>query len=136
MTHFAEDIQFFIILAGGGSLTALATSRVKYGKDWYDPWLIMTEVVGSLSVVGVAINEWSALYTWWFEAPIVASSLILSFVGWGFTALLRRSKAQPSYVDLGLDTSEMSNTKRKVFSWPLALWGALNVTALLYSLAR
>jgi hypothetical protein len=136
MTDFAEDIQFFIILAGGGSLTALAVCRVKYGKDWYDPWLTITKVLGLLGLVVVAINEWRALYTWWSEGPILVSVLLLSFAGWGFTAFLRRSKAQPSYVDLGLGNNEMSNTKRKFFSRPLALWGAINLCVLLYSVVR
>lgn len=57
MTHFAEDVQFFLILAGGGSLTALSISRVKYSKDWFSPWFTMTKVTSFLAFVVIAVNE-------------------------------------------------------------------------------
>jgi len=137
MTHFAEDVQFFLILAGGGSLTALSISRVKYSKDWFSPWFTMTKVTSFLALVVIAVNEREAIHHWWYGAPILVSGLILSILGFGLIIWLRRRGMQRSYIDLGLGGNEGApKGKRRLLSWPFAFWGIVNLVVLLYSLVR
>jgi hypothetical protein len=57
IVHLTEDAQIFFSVAGGMAITAFAVSRSKYGKDWFDPWFIITKVVCVLALGLVAENE-------------------------------------------------------------------------------
>jgi hypothetical protein len=53
--HLASDIQFFVVLACGGSAATFAVTRVRYGKDWFDPWLTVTKALCILALITIAI---------------------------------------------------------------------------------
>jgi hypothetical protein len=136
MTHFSEDGQFLLALAGAGSLIALGISRVKYSKDWLGPWLTVTTGLSFLALVVIAVNEREAIYDWWRNAPIVASAFLASSAALALRVWLRWKQSHSSLVNLALDESEMPKDKGKVGSWPLVSWGLINLSVFLYSIMR
>lgn len=119
MTHLTEDLEFFLILAGGGSVTALAISRAKYGDDWYDAWIWMTKVFVLVGLAADTVNESRALHRWWAADPILASGLMLSLIGWGLEVLRRLKSTHPRYVDLELTRLRSQTAPENVLTWPL-----------------
>ena len=103
MTHLTDALQILLVLGVGGSVTALAISRVRYGDDWLDPWLIMTKAFGCLALVVIAVGDHEAIQGWWQNAPVPPSAFLVSSIGLALTLALRRTQRQVSIVDLPAD---------------------------------
>lgn len=137
IAHASEDVEILVLLVGGGSLTALGISRVRYGSDWLDPWLIATKALFATALFIIAVFEHTAIRCWWQGSPIVTSTFLASSAALGATAWLRTRRAQPSLVDLNLaESNAQQPSAARIYSWPLAIWGAVNLFLLLYSLLR
>jgi hypothetical protein len=135
VTHFTDDLQLLLVLGVGGSVTALAISRVRYGDDWLDPWLLMTKAFGCLALLVIAVGEHEAIQGWWQNAPVSASASLVSSIGLVLTAAIRWKQRQPSIADLLADGNNTAE-KMKLWSWPFVLWGAATLSAFLYSVVR
>jgi hypothetical protein len=134
VTHFTDDLQILLVLGVGGSVTALAISRVRYGDDWLDPWLILTKAFGCLALLVIAVGEHEAIRGWWQNAPVSASAFLISSIGLVLTVAIRWKQRQPSIADLLADGNTAEKTK--LWSWTFVLWGAATLSAFLYSVGR
>jgi hypothetical protein len=134
MIHLIEDIQFCLVLAGGGSLTALAISRVKYGNDWVDPWFAMTKAVSALALAVVVFNERAMIYAWWAAAPFLVSMSLGSTFAWGVAQWALRRKTEDKVLSLELRGDLKESTNRGIYSRMLFYWGMASLFLLLFSI--
>lgn len=131
MKYLRDDIQIFLVLAVGGSLMALAACRLKYGRDWLDPWLMLTKFVTAFGVAIVALGEHAMIYAWWAAAPLLVSVSVLSVSAWLMTWWILRRKAQDAVLDLQFTNHAMGHDKSSRF---LFYWGIVSLVLLLASL--
>lgn len=133
MTHLKDDISILLILGGGGSFTTLAMCRVKYGVDWFEPWLILTKCFSALALAVIAFGEHRVVYTWWAAAPFLVSSSVTSLGAWLITGYILRRKSQDEFLDLGLSGSETGAANRQTSSRWMFYWGGATLVLLLAS---
>jgi hypothetical protein len=134
MSHLIDDIQICLVLAGGGSLTALAISRVRYGEDWAGPWLIMTKVLCALALAVVAVGERAVFWDWWEANSLLAPITLTSVAVWATVRCIFKRKTQDAVFDLELrGDARKTMPDRKSSPWML-YWGLLNLALLLTSL--
>lgn len=134
MTRLTDDIQILLILGVGGSVTALAVCRVKYGVDWLEPWLTLTKFLGALAVAVIAVGEHESLYSWWAAAPLLVSVGVGSGFTWLMTGWILRRKDQNTVVDLESGGSASKATSHETSSQWMFFWGVASVVVLVVSL--
>lgn len=133
MTHLTDDIQIFLVLGVGGSLTALAVCRVKYGADWLEPWLTLTKYFSALALAVVAVGEHETLFAWWAAAPFLVSISVVSGLAWLTTGWILRRKSQDVVLDLESIGSAKEATNRGRSSAWMLYWGFASLVLLLAS---
>jgi hypothetical protein len=132
MTHLTDDIQIFLVLGAGGSLAALAVCRAKYGADWFEPWVALTEFLSALGIAVIAVGEHAIIFAWWAAAPLLVSISIASVFAWLLTGwtLCRKSHVA---LDLELRGSTTETTNRGGFSRWMFYWGFASLVLLVAS---
>ncbi|SRR5581483_629396 len=133
MTHLIDDIQIFLVLGVGGSLTALAVCRVKYGADWLEPWLTLTKYLCFLALTVVAVGEHETLFAWWAAAPFLVSISVVSGLAWLMTGWILRRKSQDVVLDFESISSAKETTNRGRSSAWMLYWGFASLILLLAS---
>ncbi len=133
MTHLTDDIQILLVLGLGGSLSALAVCRVKYGEDWLEPWLTLTKLLVALAIAVVAIGEHAMIYAWWAAAPFLGSVSVVSVSAWLMTRWILRRKSQDTVLDLELGGSASGGTIHRRSYWWMIYWGVVSFALLLAS---
>ena len=73
---FSEAIEFILVFLGCGSLIALGISRIKYGADWLDAWLLVVKALSILTVIVVGAGEYSSIYPWLSNKPVLVSCIL------------------------------------------------------------
>lgn len=135
MTHLTDDIQIFLILGVGGSLTALAVCRVKYGAEWLEPWLTLTKSLSALALAVVGVGEHETLDVWWAAAPLLVSISLVSGFAWLVTGWILRRKFQDTVLDLESRGSATEATSCGTSSRWMFYWGVASAVLLLASFA-
>ena len=128
------DVQIFLILGVGGSVTALAICRVSYGEDWHGPWLVLTKALAAFVLILVAGNERALIRVWWAAAPVLSSLGAISTVAWLITRWAVRRGPRETVLSLEPGDAPAGTPAPRIPSRVLLYWGLLSFGILAVSI--